>query len=542
MVYQAWMNRDALLASLLEIALLAFGAALAAWIARRSVRLALAFVLVAIVVGPPPAGLIVAFAATLGGLGGGVSGIRLRGIAPVVALGMGVAVAESLHALGGTQIVPGTLAALLNFIVLFALIQTVSVSLGLLLVRSTPGPLLANERLSREITVLAIEAVNIPVAWVLGALLADEGVLPPLVMAALILLGAFSLRKLDRVVGDLRDTNDSLAARVTELDTLHSIGREIQSSLDPGRVFAIIERECRKIFDLDLLFIALVDRETRDLRLVYHRRKDNAGEWLDRPLGEGVASWVVAEKRAIRVDELTLDDNRERFGRGPEEMEIRSLLAVPLIVEDEVIGVLSVQSGSVAAYDDHQLSVLTTIAQQGAVAIENARNYAMATVDSLTGLYLRDYFFQRLREEHNRAIRYRGTFAVLMMDLDGFKEINDTHGHYTGDRYLKELGATIRGRLRAADLACRYGGDEFCLLLPETDLEGARVIAERIRADVANLIVKGDALAIRTTVSIGVAVFPDHDTDDLNILVRMADEALYRAKRQGRDRVVPFAA
>ncbi|MDX1390349.1 MAG: sensor domain-containing diguanylate cyclase, partial [Acidobacteriota bacterium] len=308
------------------------------------------------------------------------------------------------------------------------------------------------------------------------------------------------------------------------------------------RVFAIIERECRKIFDLDLLFIALVDRETRDLHLVYHRRRDNTAEWVDRPLGEGVASWVAGEKRAIRVDDLGLEEGRLPFSRESGEIEVRSLIAVPLIVEDEVIGVLSVQSRRARAYDDHQLSVLMTVAQQAAVAIENARNYEMATVDSLTGLCLRDYFFRRLHEEFSRATRYRGTFALLMIDLDGFKEINDTHGHLVGDRYLKALGVTIRSRLRSADIACRYGGDEFCLLLPETDLEGASVIAERLRSDVAALALNVDSLTIRTTVSIGVAIFPDHHTGDLNVLLRKADEALYRAKKHGRDRVEPFAA
>jgi diguanylate cyclase (GGDEF)-like protein len=129
-----------------------------------------------------------------------------------------------------------------------------------------------------------------------------------------------------------------------------------------------------------------------------------------------------------------------------------------------------------------------------------------------------------------------------MLDLDGFKEINDRHGHFHGDRYLRSLGLAIRSRLRAADLACRYGGDEFCLLLPETDLEGARIIAERIRKTVSRLVTDVDGDAARTTASIGVAAFPQHDTGDLRGLLLKADQALYQAKRAGRDRVVPFAA
>jgi diguanylate cyclase (GGDEF)-like protein len=176
------------------------------------------------------------------------------------------------------------------------------------------------------------------------------------------------------------------------------------------------------------------------------------------------------------------------------------------------------------------------------VAIESARHYQQATVDSLTGCFLRDYFFKRLQEEHERCARYGGSFSLLMLDLDGFKEINDQHGHLAGDLYLGEISGTIRAQLRAADIACRYGGDEFCLLLPETDLTGARVIAERIRLAIADTVVAQDGVTLRSTASIGIAVYPRHGSGDALGLLRNADEALYRAKRSGRDCVVPFAA
>jgi diguanylate cyclase (GGDEF)-like protein len=207
-----------------------------------------------------------------------------------------------------------------------------------------------------------------------------------------------------------------------------------------------------------------------------------------------------------------------------------------------VVGVLEVHSRRERAYDEHLLSVLTTVAQQAAVAIENARHHRMATVDSLTGLFLREYFFRRAQEEHKRARRYRGVFSVLMIDLDRLKSLNDRFGHLAADRYLQALGEVIRTRLRAADLACRFGGDEFCLLLPETDAEGAAVMAERLRGAIARMALSGDNEAgiLQTTASIGVAVFPDDDTGELSGLLRRADQALYSAKRRGRNRVVAF--
>jgi diguanylate cyclase (GGDEF)-like protein len=144
----------------------------------------------------------------------------------------------------------------------------------------------------------------------------------------------------------------------------------------------------------------------------------------------------------------------------------------------------------------------------------DAHHYTLATIDSLTGLHLRDYFFRRFEEEYTRVRRYAGAFSILMLDLDGFKEINDRHGHLAGDRYLRALGAAIRARMRGADLACRYGGDEFCILLPETDLAGARPIAERLRQALARLVVDVEEASLRTTVD-RIASYPEHDTGEI---------------------------
>jgi diguanylate cyclase (GGDEF)-like protein len=324
----------------------------------------------------------------------------------------------------------------------------------------------------------------------------------------------------------LRRAEGALTARTTEIATLHAIGREILATLDTERVFAIVERECRKVFDVDRFLIGVLDRDTGQTR----------------PWGGGLASWVMKEKRDLRIDDLAAGARELGLDSGAADGDIRSVLAVPLLVEGNAVGVLSVQSRRPGAYDDHQLAVLATIGQQAAVAVENARHHALATVDSLTGLYLRDTFFRRLQEEHARARRYDGAYVLLMIDLDGFKGINDREGHLAGDRYLRAAGAAIRSRLRAADLACRYGGDEFCVLLPETDLDGAAPIAERLRAAIADLVVDLDAGSVRTTCSIGAAAHPDHAGGDVRALLLRADQALYQAKRAGRDRVAAYGA
>ena len=345
-----------------------------------------------------------------------------------------------------------------------------------------------------------------------------------LAAAALATAGAAAVaRRAIRTRTELQSAEQALSRRVTELAALHSISREILRSMDVSRVFATLERECRKVFDVDFFFVAAVDPGTRKL-------------------DDSLLSWVVSKKRSLRVDDFWTNPPRLPFRPHVADRRIRSVLAVPLVVEDRAIGVLSVQCRRPRAYDDHQLSVLHTIGQYAAAAMENARHFELATVDSLTGLFLRDYFFRRLEEEHGRARRYGGGFVVLMADLDGFKEVNDRHGHLAGDRYLRAIGAAIHERLRSADLACRYGGDEFCLLLPQTDSKGAQIIAERLRAAVSSLQVEMEGTRIQATMCIGLASFPHDEPGELRSLLLKADQALYQAKRAGRDRVHSFAA
>jgi diguanylate cyclase (GGDEF)-like protein len=541
---RVWLSWDALVEAWPGVLALSATAMLTAYVAAEfsrgaSVRLALTFVLAALWMLPSPAALLVATLAAIAGRGGGVAGLFRCGVQPYVALLVSVSVVDYIVGFSGAVSHRNSVWGTAWLFLLYLFIQGLAIALGRLW-DSQESPRSARfDRQSRQ--ALGLETANVAAAWLLVGLYLADRWNHVAVLALLVVAVEIMLVTLARTLQALRRTNLSLASRVGELHTLHAIGREILSSLEPERVFAIIDRGCREIFDVDTTIIAVTDHRTLQLRLVYRHVRNLEAETDEVEFTEALSEWVVQKRKSLRLNNRRPEGSEICWPTESHDRGMRSAMAAPLLAEGRVTGVLSVRSRRRAAFDDHQLSVLNTIAQQAAVAIENARNYEAATVDSLTGFFLRDYFFRRLGEEHERTSRYGGKFSLLMLDLDGFKTINDRHGHMTGDRFLHSVSRTIRTELRSADLACRYGGDEFCLLLPETGPRGARTIAERIRRAVAGSVVEVDGLELRSTVSIGVAVFPEHDEGSMETLLRNSDTALYRAKRAGRDRVVPYA-
>jgi len=183
------------------------------------------------------------------------------------------------------------------------------------------------------------------------------------------------------------------------------------------------------------------------------------------------------------------------------------------------------------------------LAHQFALALRRLKLYkdieTLAITDGLTGVYTRRYFIERFDEEIKRADLRRSTLAFLMIDADHFKKINDQHGHLAGDQVLKEIANIIQENVREIDIVGRFGGEEFCVVLPDTDMEGSRVVAERIRKSTEQRPIKAYDATLRVTLSIGLAIYPS-DGKLLEELMDKADWALYRAKSQGRNCVVAF--
>lgn len=252
--------------------------------------------------------------------------------------------------------------------------------------------------------------------------------------------------------------------------------------------------------------------------------------------------WVIRNRKRLLVTDTQKDFRFEPRQAGAGGEEIRSLISAPLLHEGKVLGTLRLQSKDAETFGPDDLRLLDAIATLASAALSNAmlfeKTQELAIRDSLTGLYIQRHFFERLKEEHRRALRVNHPLSFLMCDLDHFKAVNDRWGHGAGDLMLIQFAEILREKVRDGILA-RYGGEEFAVLLAETDKEKAAFLAEEIRKAMEQYPFTIRRERIQMTVSIGVAGLPV-DTLDEEELVRRADEALYQAKREGRNRVVSW--
>lgn len=259
------------------------------------------------------------------------------------------------------------------------------------------------------------------------------------------------------------------------------------------------------------------------------------------PYGRGITGHVFATGRPAYVPDVH-SDPRCVVGSP----ETRSEADFPLMVGDRAIGVLSVESPRVDAFSEADRRVLEAVAGWLAPAMQNALRYAeqarLALTDPATGLYNMRFGSEFLEKALHQAARRREPLAVLMLDLDSFKSINDRFGHRAGDDLLRAFGQMLLGLLRRSDLVARYGGEEFLAVLPGTGSDGARAAAEKIRRATPALEVQYVDISLpRVTVSIGGATFDgakwQGPPPTPAVLIQLADAAMYQAKREGRDRV-----
>jgi diguanylate cyclase (GGDEF)-like protein len=255
-------------------------------------------------------------------------------------------------------------------------------------------------------------------------------------------------------------------------------------------------------------------------------------------VGEGVAGWVAEHGAPALLPDVAGD---ARFKAVPgQRLSIASLLCVPLSTKDGVIGTLTVTSAQKGTFVKDHEELLLYLGSSIVKDIENARLYRLSITDGLTKAFNRQYLYQRLPDELERARRYGSPLSVVLFDLDHFKKLNDTYGHSAGDFVLKEIVRIGHATIREMDGLVRYGGEEFLMLLPNTTLQGATEVAERLRQAVEKAELLWSDQRLKVTVSLGVTAVR-HGADDGGLLAR-ADELLYRAKSEGRNRVAADVA
>ncbi|HMN59941.1 MAG TPA: sensor domain-containing diguanylate cyclase, partial [Anaerolinea sp.] len=239
---------------------------------------------------------------------------------------------------------------------------------------------------------------------------------------------------------------------------------------------------------------------------------------------------------------VIIEDYATWEGRSPKFDPVhRTVICVPLMYNQELLGAISVGADpDLKKFDLRDIRMIEMFSQQAAIAIHNARLFSevqrLAVTDVLTGIYNRRAFFDRARQEYNRSVRYGHRISVIMLDVDHFKGINDRFGHAAGDETLRTIANLCTSNLRSCDILGRYGGEEFTILVPETPLNGALTIAQRLCDQIAAISISSERGVIRVTASIGVAEMSE-EISGLDDLIDRADQALYRAKQSGRNRV-----
>ena len=255
--------------------------------------------------------------------------------------------------------------------------------------------------------------------------------------------------------------------------------------------------------------------------------------------GEGITGWAVEHREAVLANQAHLDP-RVRFVPGT-PIEPEALIAVPLIARGHLKGTLNIyRVGDDASFTDEEFLLAKRFGDAAALAIDNAHIRArlehQAETDALTGLYNHRSFHDRLRQELLRASAAHETVAVVMLDLDDFKRVNDVYGHGVGDHLLQQVADVLRGSVRATDVVCRVGGEEFAVILPAGDVRSATALAERIGVALGAL--EAEAIG-KLSVSTGIAIGPDNAANPRE-LVACAEAAMMTAKTRGKGLVVPF--
>jgi diguanylate cyclase (GGDEF)-like protein/PAS domain S-box-containing protein len=364
-------------------------------------------------------------------------------------------------------------------------------------------------------------------------------------------------------ITERKRAEEALSKRTDQIATLNRVMQALSSTLDISKVLDTILREIQQVVPYDSASVWLSKNDSIEIIAVrgIPDPETLVGTSFTLYSNDTPYTQVMQSRTPLIVGDAKSTYASFQAGVNA-KYEVRGWMGVPMIIGDRVVGMLAFNKKESDYYSLEQSQFALAFAAQAAIAIENARLYTdaqkelyekikaeekllilqkeleeQAIRDSLTGLYNRRFLDETLSRELSRAERDKYSVSVVMLDLDLFKKFNDTYGHDVGDMMLKQLGKLLTSQVRAGDIACRYGGEEFVVVMPKASLSVARQRANdwRMRFESQILIYGGDILS--ATLSAGVAVYPIHGSSSDEI-IRKADQAMYAAKAAGRNQVI----
>lgn len=323
---------------------------------------------------------------------------------------------------------------------------------------------------------------------------------------------------------------------------LYQLSQTISANIRSEDIYPAIHKAVSELMPVDFFGISLFDAKSQMINDVYRVERGKKLPLTLRPVDRGLTANVIRKGKSLLFDQFTSSTAKEfgsiMFANVDDSALPQSVLIVPLILGSNRIGTMSVHHFARSIYSDSDREMLELLAATAAIAVENARLFnevqQLAITDPLTHLFNRRKFEELSTKEFERSHRYRHPLSLLMIDLDQFKQVNDTFGHIVGDQVIAGLASLCRNGLRSNDLLARYGGEEFIILLPETTAEKAMATAERLREDCVQTEFSTNQGNISISISVGVAEIT-RDCASVETLIDRADQALYVSKNNGRN-------
>lgn len=331
--------------------------------------------------------------------------------------------------------------------------------------------------------------------------------------------------------------------KIQILTSIYKIGKLLTSTLDRDKLLKLVMEKIGELLSAKNWSLMLIDENKQELYF-----EIVVGEFADKIKGmrikanQGIAGWVANHREAVLLSDVSKDKRFHAEIDNISGFRTRSLICVPLICRENVLGVIELVNKRIGEeFTDEDLEILKHLADYIAIAIDNAKNFEkieeLTIRDDLTCLYNTRFFHEMLDREIKRSKRKQRELSLIFIDMDHFKEVNDTYGHLCGSKLLKEVANVIIDSVRNIDVPIRYGGDEFVIILPETNKIQASQVANRILENLRAFdFLKEEQLNLKLTASVGFATYPD-DAKDKDDLIRKADNAMYSVKNTTRNNV-----